>query len=235
MTAASTMLDTPPSWPGLARPLVVPLLEFNLLPSRTLHPEHAESLIGAVPKLLRRDANVERQLHRKWSAQLLERLGPARSPVLDWSEPALPLALAAPALLSRLARDIGIALIGPALRRLVRRDEVLAARTDLGEAGMAWALGDARLLHEGLVHADRWRTDGFARAADTLGAALISQAWQDAPDPLRLRADWKLSASVGEPGMREASGLASGEARSLCIKCLSGMDSKWLSCFPATP
>ena len=207
--------DTPVRWPGLARPLVVPLLEFNLLPSRTLHSQHAEVLLGAAPEFLRHDGRVNDQLHRHWSAQLLKHLGPAGRPVLDLAEPALPLALASPALLARLGRDIGIVLIGPALRRLVRRQDVLAARSELGEAGMTWAMGDARLLHEGLVHADRWRSDGFARAADAMGAALLSHAWQDAPAPLRMRADWKLPPEVSEPGVREASSLTSAEARSL--------------------
>lgn len=235
MNEASHNADATTCWPGLAGPLVVPLLEFNLLPSRTLHADHAQRLLGAVPEGLRRDARMQRVLHRHWSKQLLKRLGAAAAPVLDWSEPALPLALASPALLSRLARDVGIALIGPAVRRVVRREDVQAARRALGDAGMAWALGDARLLHEGMAHLDQWRTLGFAKAADALGAGLLCQAWQDAPPPLRLRADWKLPAQASSPDAREASGLEPEAARALCLQCLIRTDAEWHSCFPEIP
>lgn len=224
-------LHTPQPWPGLARPLVIPLLEFNLLPSRTLHADHARQLLPAPPQALQDDPLAQQVLHRRWSEHLLRHLGPAAHPVLDWTEPALPLALGSPSLLARLARHLGIALIGRTVRRIVQRQDVLSARAALGEAGMAWALGDSRLLHEGLENVDEWRALGLQQAADVLGAGLLSQAWQDAPPALRQRADWKLLPDASRT--REASGLEPASARALCLQCLSRIDSQWHSYFPA--
>ena len=105
------------------------LQEFNLLPSRSLHAERARALDGA--------------------GDALAQLGEHAQPVLDLSHAALPLALAAPALLARLARDAGVTLLGGHLRRTIARDAVLQARSALGDASLDWARQGAAALHPG--------------------------------------------------------------------------------------
>lgn len=215
------------------------LQEFNLLPSRSLHAERTPLLLPLVTDpaviALSCQAAGQRALHRRWSAQLLAQLGEHAQPVLGLSHAALPLALAAPAQLARLARDAGVTLLGGYLRRTIARDAVLRARTAVGDAGLDWARHGAAALHPGVADAAPWVAGGLDHAADLLGAGVIAQAWQDAPDPIRRRADWKLSpAAVDTPSVRSASGLDAPGARQLCLQLLARLDSAWLSSFPAT-
>ncbi|WP_028605260.1 hypothetical protein [Ottowia thiooxydans] len=219
------------NWPGLGGLLVSRLLEFNLLPSRSLHPAQIPQL--APPDgLADAPPSVQDALHRHWSKRLLGRLGASATPVLDLDEPALPLALAAPVLLRRLALDLGIALIGSPLRHIVEREEVLKARTALGEQGMAWALDGAAQLHPGLNDAHSWLRAGWAEAAEQLGSGLLAQAWHDAPAPIRARADWKLPPGSLDEKTRVASGRTASQARDMCLQRLNQMDPTWLLCFP---
>lgn len=230
---SAPLAHTAPSWPGLAGPMVPRLLEFNLLPSRILHPAQMAQL--APPDgFTSAHPGVQEALHRRWSKRLLEGLGAAAAPVLDLTEPALPLALAVPALLRGLARDLGIAMLGASLRRIIEREQVLAIRSSLGEHGLAWALDGAARLHPGLADTRCWLQAGWAEAADQLGSGLLAQAWHDAPAPLRRRADWKLPPASQDIEHRTASGLAAPQARALCLQRLKQMEPAWLSSFPAT-
>ncbi len=230
----STPVLPPHHWPSLDGAVVARLLEFNVLPSRTLHPEQATQL--APPQgIATAHPSVQEALHRRWSERLLNGLGAASAPVMDLDEPALPLALAEPASLWRLARDLGIALLGASLRRLIVREDVLAARAALSEPGLAWALQGAARLHPGLADTYRWQQTGWSAAADQLGFGLLAQAWHDAPAPLRGRANWKLPPISQEPDHRAASGLGAPQARALCLQRLQQTEPEWLSCFPATP
>lgn len=219
---------------SLKGPVATLLLEFNLLPSRTLHPAQAASL-EPPEGLAQAQPNVAAVLHKRWSARLLEALGSAGAPVLDGFEPALPLALATPAVLKQLARDLGIALLGAYLRRVIDRQEVLALRSTIGMEGMAWALEGAAALHPGLPAPPGWvNANGYtaAQAADHLGFGLLAHAWHDAPPQLRERANWKLPPEAPSPEFREASGLKEPQARELCLKRLNQMEPAWLSYFP---
>jgi len=234
---------------GLKGPVAAQLLEFNLLPSRTLHPAHAARL-SPPQGIEHAQPRVQAALHRRWSSRLLQDLGAEGAPVTNLAEPALPLALLTPPLMQRLARDLGIVLLGANLRRLVEREEVLAARSSLGQEGMAWALEGAAKLHAGLptppLHLSNHnhnhnhepslqplspRTPGWASLADSLGAGLLAQAWYDAPPPLRHRADWKLPPAAQDARTRGAAGLTEPEARALCLQRLKQMESVWLSSF----
>ncbi len=216
--------------------LMARLLEFNLLPSRSLHAERAQALLdaGPAPAHLLNQPAVQRALHRRWSAELLARLGDHAAPVHDVTLPALPLALAAQPLLARLVRDAGVLLLGGHLRRTIAREPVLQARTELGADSLAWARNGAAQLHPGLDDAQPWLGAGWAPAADALGSSLLAQAWHDAPAPLRLRADWKLPPAADSAATRQASGLQPAAARAVCLQLLSRLDPAWLSNFPAT-
>lgn len=214
-------------------PLLPQLLEFNLLPSRTLHP--AQVCLTDPPDGLddAKPAVVE-IMHRRWSARMLDRAGDAATPVMSLGEPALPLAMAATELLRRLTRDLGIALLGASIRRVIERSEVISLRSELGDEGVHWALDGSAKLHPGLSAPQEWLDAGWAKAADLLGAGLLGQAWHDAPAPLRLRANWKIPPVSQTAEHRTASGLDASHARTLCIRRLNQMEPTWLSNFPST-
>lgn len=219
---------------SLKGPAAVLLLEFNLLPSRTLHPAQVARLAPPAGLAQAKPA-VAAVLQKRWSARLLEALGSAGTPVLNSSEPALPLALATPAVLKQLASDLGIALLGAYLRRVIDRQEVLELRSTIGTQGMTWALDGAADLHPGLPDPLDWlNANGYtaAQAADHLGFGLLAHAWHDAPPQLRERANWKLPPEAPSPEFREASGLKEPQARELCLKRLNQMEPAWLSYFP---
>lgn len=214
------------------------LLQFNLLPSRTLHAAREQALWPADaqqgPWLSQPSA--QRALHRLRSAELLQQLGPHAEPVQDATQPALPLALAAPALLQRLAREAGVLLLNAHLRHTIVRAQVQIASAALGQAALDWARQAAQSVHPGLdaAHLAPWLGDDLAATADALGEGVVAQAWQDAPAPLRLRADWKLSPQSERSDLRAASALTPERARTACLSLLARLDPAWLSTFPAT-
>ncbi len=230
----------PQATPSPAPLLQRALQEFNLLPSRSLHAARAHVLAPAgMPPGGRAARGAApagpRAVHRRWSAERLAQLGDHAQPVLDVSHTALPVALATPALLGRLARDAGVALLGGHLRRTIARSAVQQAREALGAAGLDWARHGAAAVHPGLEDAAAWLPRGLGEAADLLGAGVIAQSWHDAPAPLKLRADWKLPpAAVDDAGVRTASALNPHGARQLCLQLLARLDPAWLSTFPAT-
>lgn len=212
------------------------LYEFNLLPSRSLHPDRARQLLAHADPLPSAidQAPVVRLLHQRWSQQLLLQLGENASPVLDTALAALPLALLAPAALMRLAREAGITLLGGHLRRTISQQQVVHARETLGESALDWVRNGAAALHPGIDDAAPWLEAGLQQGADQLGTGLLAQSWQDAPASLRLRADWKLSPAVDAPAVRRASALDPQGARHLCLQLLARMDPTWLSNFPVS-
>lgn len=222
-----------------ARPPHAWLLQFNLLPSRTLHAERARQLWpeDAHQGVWLARAEVQRTLDRTRSAALLEQLGPHAQPVQDPTQPALPLALAPTALLQGLVRQAGVLLLNAHLRRTILRPQVQAATAALGQPALNWAREAAPALHPGLEAEPLapWLSEDLAASADTLGEGLVAQAWQDAPAPLRLRAGWKLSPSADCPEVRAASALAPERARAVCLSLLAQLDPPWLSNFPAIP
>lgn len=234
MTAQSAFAAVSPA-------LQAQLFVFNLLPSRQLHPARTpawQDELQALGELASQPA-LQRVLHRRWSAQLLARLGVAAAPVTDLAHPALPLALAGPALLDRLVRDAGLVLLGAQLRRAVLRADVLAIREAFGAEALDWVRHEAVDWYPGLADCSEWlagRTPAdYTRAADVLGAGLVAQSWQDAPPGLQRRADCRLPPEADEPAVRAASGLDTLSARDLCLQLLARLDLTWLSSFRATP
>lgn len=210
------------------------LQRFNLLPSHTLHASRAALwLPGHGAPWLTLPA-VQRQWHRRWSQLLLARLQHDAEPVRDLEHPAMPLALAGPALLQGCARHAGLVLLGRHLRQRIARAEVRAAQEAVGRAALEWVSTEGAALHPGLQDPLPWLARGLAEGADQLGAGLLAQSWHDAPAPLRRRADWKLPLDAELSTSREASGLTPVQARALCLQTLSLLEPAWLSSFPAT-
>jgi len=210
------------------------LQRFNLLPSHSLHASRAALLPGhaSAAAWLAQPAGA-RHWHQRWSQLLLQRLQQDAQPVPDLAHPALPLALASPALLQGTARHAGLLLLGKNLRHRIARTEVREAQDAVGHAALHWVCSRGAALHPGLAEPLPWLAQGLAEGADQLGAGLLAQSWHDAPAPLRLRADWKLPLDAESPACREASGMAPAQARQLCLQTLTFLEPEWLSSFPS--
>lgn len=223
---------------ALHHTLMPHLLEFNWLPSRTLHPErrHLLAELASAPAWTSCSDKVQHVLHQCWSQALLRQLGTAAEPIHQLNEPTLPLALLASGPLQRLTRYAGLVLLGRRLRHTIDRRTVLALRDSLGDELWHWSLGPAAQLHPGLAKVDdMWWSQGAAQAADTLGAGLLAHAWSDAPLCIAQRANWKLPPCSELAATRQASELDPVAARHLCLQVLQRLEPQWLSCFPATP
>ena len=213
-----------------------PLQRFNLLPSHSLHASRAQQWLpgyaDAAPWMAQPAG--QRQWHRQWSQLLLERLQGDAQPVLELSHPALPLALASPALLQATGRHAGLLLLGKNLRHRIARAAVEEAEQAIGGKALRWVCTQGADLHPGLDEPQPWLASGLAAGADALGAGLLAHSWHEAPAPLRRRADWKLPLDAETCASREVSGMAPAQARSLCLQILFLLEPPWLSSFPAT-
>lgn len=224
--------------PDASSPLLRALLEFNLLPSRTLHRERADALWPEdrehAPLLAL--GGVKKALHRQRSQQLLASLGAHADPILSLEHVELPLALAKPKLLTQLMQRAGAMLLGGTLRQTIERPKVMQAREALGESLLSWVLDEAADCHAGLEDSQLrcWSQADLNATALTLGSGLVALAWKEAPAGLLLRANWKLPFCAEQPDLQATSGLSPRAARGLCLKLLQQLDSTWLSYFPAT-
>lgn len=217
--------------PPLAPELLARLLEFNQCPSRGLHPTRAGQLWS--PQELAqqgRSASIDRALQLHGSRRLLAQLGPGVGVVTQLDHPALPLALLRPEVRQALVQRVGLMALGKTLSGLIARAQVLEARGEIGQAAMEWAIAHALQWPDfKWVHAsqNRWLVD-----ADLLGSAILVRAWQDAPESLRLRANWCVSPQACELALTIT--IDEAQARGVCLLQLAEMEPQWLSLFPST-
>ena len=201
-----------------------PLLEFNQLPSRTLHPSrHAEH----APPGARAPAGMEAAWHRLWSGQILARLGLAERPVLDGTRPELALALLPPERLARTLRLIGAALCGARLRRMIAGAEVREVMAALGPDVLELARS-GRFTQAALAEAGTWPLAQTVQSVDALGRATAWQALRGAGPEQALRAELNLSAAAAV-----AAPLAAPAALALALDVLKYAEPTWVSSFPA--
>lgn len=203
------------------------LTEFNLLPSRTLHPtRHAEfdapQPAGPLP------ASLEAAWHRQWSVQILRRLGLHDRPVRDAQRPELALALLPPEPLVRCAQWLGVALCGPRLRRAIAGADVRRLLDGLGADAMAFARQSATTLHPGIAGCVSFSADDTVAAVGRLGRATLMEALRGAGPELALRAELKLPA-----GPTGDAPLPARESLALALDVLKITEPTWHSSFPA--
>ncbi|SAI69979.1 Uncharacterised protein [Bordetella ansorpii] len=202
------------------------LVEFNLLPSRTLHPsrdaDYDAAPAGAFP------APLQAAWHRQRSAQILRRLDLHERPVHDASRPELALALLPPDPLARCALWLGVALCGARLRRAIAGAEVRRFIDGLGDAALAFARQSAPGLHPGIAGCEAFSADETVEAVRRLGRATLMQALHGGGPEVALRAELKLSAGpAGDAPLPAAASLA------LALGVLKLTEPTWHSSFPA--
>lgn len=203
------------------------LIEFNLLPSRTLHPSrHAQFSAPEAPV----PAALAAIWHRHWSRDILRRLGLLERPVREASQPELALALLPPDRLARAARLVGAALCAPRLRRAIAGGEVRQLLAALGAEALDFARHSAQALHPGLDGGAALNARDVAAQVDHLGRATVMAALRGGGPELALRAELKLPA-----GPADDAPLPPPLALPLALGVLKISEPTWHSSFPANP
>ncbi|MFY0478476.1 SctK family type III secretion system sorting platform protein [Achromobacter marplatensis] len=203
------------------------LMEFNQLPSQTLHPSRREAFArSANLAVLEANPKARAALHRHWSRQILQGLGVASEPVFDTGRRELVVALLPPDALENLARQTGAVLCGPRLRRTIVGAEVRTLRAALGDDIVAF-VRQAESLHPGLEGTRNWTLEEALSAVEELGQRTLLAAVTDAGPAVARRFELKL------PTVAAGSApLAAGAALELECRIIEKMDPTWLSSFP---
>ncbi|WP_323018741.1 SctK family type III secretion system sorting platform protein [Castellaniella sp.] len=205
------------------------LLEFNLLPSKTLHPSrHAQ--FGGVTQPVP-DA-CQAAWHRQWSARILRQLGLQDRPVLDADRPELALALLPPPRLARVAHHVGAALCASRLRRVIAGADVRRLTTALGPEVMGFAQqapGRRGVSLDWLAGLD---VDGLADAVDQTGSAMLMAALQAGGPELSQRAALKMADPSPLQGRPAIEPTDRQEALALALDVLQQIEPTWHSSFP---
>ncbi|ASC64051.1 SctK family type III secretion system sorting platform protein [Achromobacter denitrificans] len=205
------------------------LVEFNQLPSRTLHPSRLAAFApGAALEAIAATPALDAAWHRHWSRDILRGLGLLERPVTDAGRPELALALLAPEALAQCARRLGAVLCGPRLRRAIAGDEVRLLIAGLGADLMDFARRTAAGLHAGLPESAAWPAGQAAAAVDALGHGALRAALSGAGPELLLRAELKLPDLPAQDFP-----LPAADALSLGLSILKNTDPTWHSSFPA--
>jgi type III secretion protein K len=210
-------------------------LRFNLLPSMTLHPSRCAEWAFATSM----GENLQ-ALHRHWSAALARSL--ALDPVLDLSDPALPLAMLPEPAFHKVQLWCGIAQMAPAIRRVVAREQLAVLTQQLGSDGVAFAQHHTPAIG---VRKDAGMGAGMpatpplqpveaAANCARWGAGLLSLAFSAAAQPVASRAQLRLPADVAQSAaLVNAAGFDAATALSLALVIVELTDPAWLSSFPA--
>lgn len=205
------------------------LVEFNQLPSRTLHPSrHAAYAPPAALAAIAAAPGLAPAWHRHWSREILDALGLWQRPVTDPARPELALALLAPEALAQCARRLGAVLCGPRLRRAIAGDEVRALIAHLGADLLDFTRRTAAGLHDGLADSAAWTLAETTAAVDTLGLGALRAALSGAGPELAQRAELKLPDLPAQPAP-----LPAPQALALGLSLLKKTEPAWLSSFPA--
>ena len=205
------------------------LLEFNLLPSRTLHPSR-NARYGTPDRAI--PLRLAPAWHRHCSREILRRLNLTDRPVRDTTRPELILALMPPDRMARLARHVGAIFCASRLRRAIRGNEVRELTAGLGADVLDFARRAAPAVPTASDAADGG-IDALEAAAlpagiDRLGYAALAGAFRCGGAELALRAELKLPDLPVQPAPCEDAACLD-----VALAVLKLIDSSWHSSFPA--
>ncbi|WP_143277611.1 SctK family type III secretion system sorting platform protein [Bordetella genomosp. 10] len=186
--------------------------QFNMLPSKTLHPSHWRTYPpGPALAAIQAGPGHAEAWHRHWSRHILRSLG-------LWERPASLEAAAAGWLvfygaseLELLARRMGAVLCAPRLRRCVSGAFVRELAATLGEDLYALTLLEAAPPHAGLEGEAFGTPAAAVERIDAMGWGALRLALDGEDDALRLRMALRLPADAAAPDglpVSEALGLA---------------------------
>lgn len=201
------------------------MLDFNFLPSLTLHPSrYASFKPGDLSSLMARSATWQSTWHRHWSREILKELNVGL--VSDLEQAELVVGLLPPATMNRLALHIAAVVHGPQLRHTIEGSRVRAMRDSLGEDLFAftwrrapeYAMIDLPLTAMP-INLSKW---------ELVGHGIILMAISDAEPAVARRIELKLPANSRD-GLCP---LPQKPALDLCLRVLKDLDSAWYFSFP---
>jgi type III secretion protein K len=216
-------------------PLAEALLRFDRLPSLLLHPSRLASLFPAAAQALLGTAEPQsaawRSWHRHGSSALAREL--ALQPVVDLAEPGLPLALLGTEAWDALLLLAGATLAGPQLRRVIAREQVQAARAQLGAAFDFVRSAEALALYPGKPGGAALAFDQLESSCRQAGALLLARAFDAASTAVAARGRLRLPQGAVEAAGATLGHVAPAEALQLSYSLIERIDPAWLSSFPA--
>ncbi len=226
-------MDAVESLAAPAPDLDLRLLLFNLLPSRSFHPQRWAANWPQNPALAR-DTRAARRLHRHVSAGFLRESDTGHVSTLN--DPMLPVFLTDDSLFDALRGHLGLVILGPAIRRVIAQDEVKALQKALQPTGLAFARREARTLWDGDPSADAHvglSIESVGPQAQALGGALLFMAALSASAPVCARGQVRLAPSAQEDCLHLPASLCDREvAAALALSTLAFLNPSWLSVFP---
>ncbi len=208
-------------------PLASALAQFNLLPSIGLHASRRSA--RSVP-----ETDLPGAVHRRVSQALLQEY--RLEAVLNFDEPALPLALLPPELFEQLALYCGLAMNARNIRRAITRDEVSVLQEQLGEPALAFARARHGGGLAGLPPPADWDPQQARACCEAWGHGLLSLAFGNASESLARRV-WLRGPDTATSFRQqlESAGLSAESALALAREFLDVLEPTWLSSFRVTP
>lgn len=206
---------------------------FNFLPSRLLHPSWQprfspqDCITALAPQL------AEVDLHRHWSAYILDLLGLADQPCLDPLARGLSMAILPRGAFERLVELTGAVLLGRALRRVIRREDVIVLNSALRPEVLAYARQTGAARHPGLEWDDAIDVQTLVTKIFPLGAATVLDALRGAPDAVFERVRLRLPADTPVGTLAGESGAADFDSLELLWHLVADLEPQWLSSYPS--
>lgn len=204
------------------------MLEFNFLPSCTLHPSRFDSY--AMPGLARAIEGMpdwRASWHRHWSHGILRTLDVGI--VADASQRSLRLALMGPNALTQLARRVGVVLCIPKWRSVISGEGVRTLRSLLGDELMGFARRNDAIYVDYLPRTELTPPDTL-EGIERLGYATVMACLSECSHDLTSRVELKLPLGT----LINDSPLSASQTWPLCEAVLKDMDGAWCSLFPET-
>lgn len=210
-------------------PLFGRMLEFNFLPSRTLHMSRYDTYaLPGLAQAVQTAPSWQGAWHRHWSKSILRILNV--EPIEDTRQPELALGLLSPQALKELAGRVGVALCGTPLRHAILGEQVRALQSALGDDLLTFARHTAVRYEADLAP---WRTAADVSHSlhelQALGYGTMLAGLSQSPPEVLRRVELKFPIDT----RGSDSPLPVAQAWQLCLSILKDMDSAWCSFFPA--
>jgi hypothetical protein len=206
------------------------VLKLSLFPSLGLHSTQAAALLPPLMQVCFEDiqspvsARLIRAevMHRHISRWLLN--SQQLSPILDISDPALPLAALPVSVFQKLVLYIGLGMLSHSLRQSISREEVGLLRQVLGVSAMDFSLR-CEVQDIKSVPVDFTR---LPEQATQIGSVVLANIFERSSDAVGKRGLLRL------PAQLDAAPIQSDlQSFSLAISALNFIDPEWLSSFPS--
>lgn len=222
----------------LEQPWAANLLNFNLLPSTTLHASWYSQL--GEPDVLHKalnNAELTPYLHRHWSDSLLKQNDLGDQLVFAPINLPLQIAILPPALFSKVITLAGAVLSNQRIRQIILRSEVVELEKQISPELIDFARTRASSFYRGLANLENFTIAQIGSQIDQLGGALLLHAMTDATSALVKRIEWRLPIESKEMLTTlnlNASNLTPQLALDLVERLINEVDKTWLSSFQKT-